>query len=179
MGFPDDFCPLDSATRPHFVWQVAWSDSGVGDSLGRTNYLGVAGDGGCKLPQPRDQVLWMAPGIFSNRSQTDYRHIADGASQTLLFGEVMGGKRGGYNDWLGDCHASPQSYAWIGCGAMPALSGLQGFFEPGENMWMFTSHHPSVVQFSLADGAVRGIKRDIDYDAFIDLSTITGDHEHY
>ncbi len=65
---------------------VSFSDS-MYDALGRTNYLGVAGYWG-RVDVPNVDFY---KGIFFNRSKTAFRDIKDGSSNTLLFGEAMGG----------------------------------------------------------------------------------------
>lgn len=123
---------------------------GAGDSLGRTNYFGVAGFSGY-IDQPSYDFF---RGVFYNRSQTDFRDISDGSSHTLLFGEAMGGSLPPDN--------GSGSYAWIGAGTMGTGYGLDE-----ESGWpQFSSHHPGVVQFCLADGSVRQISIDIDDDTF-------------
>jgi len=129
---------------------------GVGGDLGRTNYLGVAGGMGVVGYEPWDR--WR--GVYTNRSETSFRSIRDGSSNTLMFGEAAGGK--------------PQPeffYAWAGCGAMPTAWGLADRDTDG---WtQFSSHHPGVVQFCLADGSVKGLSRQIDqHGAFLPLSSI-------
>ena len=106
--------------------------------------------------EPRDR--WR--GVYTNRSKISFRSIRDGSSNTLMFGEAGGWK--------------PQPdffYSWMGCGAMPTAWGLKQFASDG---WtQFSSYHPGVVQFCLADGSVKGISRQIDRDdAFIPLSSI-------
>jgi len=128
----------------------------VGGDLGRTNYLGVAGGMGVIGYEPWDR--WR--GVYANRSKISFRSILDGSSNTLMFGEAAGGK--------------PQPeffYSWMGCGAMPTAWGLADRETDG---WtQFSSYHPGVVQFCLADGSVKGISRQIDRnDAFIPLSSI-------
>src|SRR5260370_19498113 len=55
--------------------------------FGRTNYVGVAGAAGHGT-----MPFWSRyEGIFTNRSQTRLGDIADGTSNTLMYGEAMGG----------------------------------------------------------------------------------------
>ncbi len=123
---------------------------GGGNPLGRTNYLGVAGFSGF-IDQPNYDFF---RGVFYNRSQTDFRDISDGSSNTLLFGEAMGGSLPP-DDGSG-------SYAWIGAGTMSTGYGLDK-----ESRWpQFSSHHPGIVHFCLADGSVRQISTNVDHDMF-------------
>jgi prepilin-type N-terminal cleavage/methylation domain-containing protein/prepilin-type processing-associated H-X9-DG protein len=119
----------------------AWYPSPTGDNLGRTDYLGVSGIEGLVLP-PYD-------GIFTNRSRVSVAAVAgaDGTSNTLLFGESTG---------AGDTGQRQFSWSWMGTGAMPTDWGL----PTGDNNWYeFSSRHDGVVQFCMADGSVRGIKK--------------------
>jgi prepilin-type N-terminal cleavage/methylation domain-containing protein/prepilin-type processing-associated H-X9-DG protein len=104
--------------------------------LGRTDYLGVAGVYGHDGYTFLDQYQ----GVFWNRSKIDFRDITDGSSHTLLFGESMGGNNN-------------KSMAWIGAGVMWTGAGLSD--EPLGDQ--FSSYHPGVVNFCLADGSVRAV----------------------
>src|SRR5262249_46654226 len=82
--------------------------------------------------------------------QTTLTDIADGCSNTLLLGEVDGGREDGRRQY----HA-----AWMGVGAMPTWSGLAGGGEPFQFATQFGSKHAGVVQFCFADGSVRGLRK--------------------
>ena len=127
---------------------------GAGDQLGRTNYLGVAGFSGY-IADPRYDIL---RGVFYNRSQIDFRDITDGSSNTLLFGEAMGGNLPAADDGTG----GTCSYAWIGAGVMGTGGGLSKDSEWSQ----FSSFHPGIVQFCMADGAVRQIALEVDEATF-------------
>jgi len=163
-------CPSDraveSVTDPYFLLltsesggctncnlnAVSWA-GGVGDAMGRTNYLGNAGycgNLGCDWDRP-----WAGP--FTNRSKNESRSFVDGASYTLLFGEVMGG------DQETDVR---HSFAWFSCNGMPTAWGL----DPdalGEFGWFqFNSNHPNVVHFCMGDVSSKAISVNIGYDQF-------------
>ncbi len=129
-----------------------------GDPLGRTNYLGVAGWLGYVGVPSNDYYR----GVFWNRSKIDFRDITDGSSNTLLFGEIMGG-----NHTSGTLATT--SFAWAGAG------GFGTFGEEGSSTSLdarvplsdtptgnqFSSYHPGIVNFCLADGSVRPISTTI------------------
>jgi len=128
---------------------ILWFCSRPAD-LGRTNYLGVAGAVGVVGCPTWDNH----EGIFTNRSKSSFASIRDGASNTLMFGEAVGG--------------TPQPeffYSWMGVGAMPTAFG----FGQGK-WWQFDSCHPGVVQFAVADGSATAVSKHIDKNVLVALS---------
>ena len=124
-------------------------------TLGRTNYVGVAGylghtnttvtespDG---VAAPRDK--WM--GLFTNRSKVSLEQstAADGTSNTLAFGELLGDNYQATNNF---------SVSWF-AGALPTRWGLQ---DPPQ-WYTFGSKHTGVVLFARGDGSVSGIRKGI------------------
>jgi prepilin-type N-terminal cleavage/methylation domain-containing protein len=146
-------------------------------NFGRTNYLGVAGYGGnatawmisaanaTKIGVPSGTPALNFEGVFATRSKTRFSNISDGSSNTLMYGEVMGGKV--VNP--GDTHAS---YTWIGSGFLPAFPGLTETDGTPRRFWSsFNSDHTAgIINFVLADGSVRKISPQIDYGAYVSLS---------
>lgn len=121
-----------------------------GPALGLTNYLSCGGGMG-SLPGNSWDV-WK--GAFGNRTQHNLSAVIDGTSNTLLFGEVIGG-------W-NDSNQLKYSWAWIGTGAMFTASGLAPTKKFAKTDWdQFGSHHPGTVQFALIDGAVRTISHTV------------------
>ncbi len=111
-------------------------------TLGRTNYVGVAGYGGQAYPYYQ--------GVFTNRSAVPLGQVsaADGTSNTLMFGEA-----------IGDADSGPRtfSHSWMGAGCLPSAWGTPTGADSG--WWAFTSHHTGVVQFCFADGSVHGVMK--------------------
>jgi type II secretory pathway pseudopilin PulG len=135
------------------------------DSLGRTNYLGNAGRCGataCNATGVQNGMAWAGP--FTNRSKADFgRSFVDGATNTFLFGEAMGGDQ------------SPrQGYAWIGCGMMITNNGLFGQPYQSANAIthnrQFSSYHPGIVNFCMGDCAGKSCNVTIDYLTYVALS---------
>jgi prepilin-type N-terminal cleavage/methylation domain-containing protein len=128
------------------------------NGLGFTNYVGVAGYVG--LADPSYQ------GIFMNRTKLTMVQLTDqdGSSNTLMFGEAMGG------DWPRDYAGNPESsldfdYTWMGCGALPTGWGVA---TPGSDQWyQFGSGHTATVQFCFGDGSVRGVFGAVDYATYV------------
>lgn len=135
------------------------------DQLGRTNYLGVAGLGGrftFTVPAPNPLNLNPAPtfggyeGIMLNRGTVTLGQITvqDGTSNTLMFGEGLGGTGTGTRDTV---------YTWFGVGCLGTGLGLgrgntDSITAGGAAYWRFSSRHISGVQFAFGDGSVRTVK---------------------
>ncbi len=164
-------CPSDSARSApdaiallhfHFVSPYvslvgASFSNGTGASLGRTNYLGCGGYMGVTGVDSSDAFR----GVFWNRSGESFATLRDGSSNTLLFGEVMGGT-----------HEPQRSFGWLGCGVMASAWGLAADDQGRTGWFQFTSRHPGVVQFALGDGSCRAISQTIDRDTFVYLSAV-------
>ncbi len=118
-------------------------------AIARTNYIGNAGGFG-RIGNLWD--VWQGP--FLVRVQNDFRHITDGTSNTLLFGEAVGG--------FDEDGILAYTHAWMGVGIMPTAYGID---SPGKPAWyQFNSQHRGdFVQFALADASVRSIARNIDH----------------
>lgn len=144
----------NTATLEYFAF-----DQATGTTLGRTNYAGVMGlIGEVGIP---DFDFW--EGIFLPQRQNSLTQLTggDGTSNTLLFGETLGGTSQGPRDF---------SLCWMGIGMMPTAWGL-----PDPAQWYtFGSHHTGVVQFCYADGSVHAVKRNADYPSYIAAS---GSHD--
>jgi prepilin-type N-terminal cleavage/methylation domain-containing protein/prepilin-type processing-associated H-X9-DG protein len=126
---------------------------------GRTNYTGCAGANG-KDASPMDDAsgnvdLRPYEGIFTNRSQNSLSKIPDGTSNTLLFGEGVGGNLENGRDY---------AWSWMGVGCISTKFGLgqprlpYGNSMPGSSWSNFSSNHPSGVNFCFADGSVRMLR---------------------
>jgi type II secretory pathway pseudopilin PulG len=109
--------------------------------LGRTNYLGIGG----ALGRGSNTTFSKYEGLFTDRSQNSLDRVPDGTSNTLLFGEILGGQSNG---------AKQYGASWLGVGAMPTVGGM----KPVNPSWFqYSSNHPEIVQFCFADGSVRGL----------------------
>jgi prepilin-type N-terminal cleavage/methylation domain-containing protein/prepilin-type processing-associated H-X9-DG protein len=140
---------------------------GYGRELGRTNYAGVGGGYGLIPPGAQSNTEW-APytGIYYANSRTRMTDIADGASNTLAFGEVLGGL---HKDGTRDYESS-----WMGNGWRSAKWGLAPIYGPTGDDYRFSqfqSIHPGrIVNFAWADGHVSGISQTADFNAFVAAS---------
>ncbi|MCY2990425.1 MAG: DUF1559 domain-containing protein [Planctomycetota bacterium] len=161
-------CPSDDPTRSDtgtFVGLHTWYDAAAskiwldglymggssGTALGRTDYVGCGGGMGVT-----QNAYWdLRRGVLTNRSKNTLAAVLDGTSNTLLFGESLGGQYGNQRKF---------SHSWMGSGPLPVAWGLgdRGY----EN---FSSWHAGVVQFCLVDGSVRPIAVTIPTPTFINL----------
>jgi len=167
-------CPSDDAAQsprammamfPYMLsgWNF-WDNFGVGDAtaslMGRTNYLGVMGLVGENIPTPSQDDFWARAanfnGIFRSRKQFTLGQITvmDGTSNTLMFGETLGGRS------KGDRVSAP---SWMGCGMLFTHRGLALWgtdpWEGGDYEERFGARHPAGVQFVMGDGSVRTLRR--------------------
>ena len=154
--FPAFACPSDTQasrsgntpSRMH-MWETATGGNftiglfGGEQNTGKTSYMGVAGF----LGDIKRWSEWAAAkGMFGMRITFKFRDVTDGLSNTLMFGEVTGGKD---YDWR-----------WMMAGPMPGAWAFSP--DATQNWYQFESFHTGVVQFALADGSVRGISKNIE-----------------
>jgi prepilin-type N-terminal cleavage/methylation domain-containing protein len=112
---------------------------------GRTNYVPCAG----AIGETENAFYERYRGPFTNRSKTKISGIVDGSSNTILFGENLGGD--------GPPNARNFVTSWMGAGPLPTAWGL-----PDPPHWYsYGSMHTSVVQFGFGDGSVRGIRKGV------------------
>ena len=132
-------------------------------ALGRTNYLGCAGQVG-------DLPPWKTfEGAFARRSQNAFSSFSDGTSNTLLFGETTGGK---VSQWT-----SKYSHSWMGSGVLPTAWGIgttqvstSDILSSKYFWYMYGSEHPAIVQFAMGDGSIRTLSQSIDQETYRRLS---------
>jgi prepilin-type processing-associated H-X9-DG protein len=156
-------------TRPPFGFFVAFdwvlNIPGYGRELGRSNYVGVMGGYGLVFPDdpsPNHQGFRPYTGIYYANSATRVTDITDGTSNTLAFGEYLGGL---HNDGTREMEAS-----WMGAGCLPTKWGLAPIYGPQSNDYyklQFQSKHSGVVNFAFADGHVAGISQTADPNPYI------------
>jgi hypothetical protein len=165
-------CPSDDPRASQvgtFVGLHTWYDTNAGrvwleamyipnsshaDALGRTDYVGCAGGMGVT-----DNTYWDEfRGALTNRSRNKIIDVRDGSSNTLMFGEALGGEHNGTRRY---------SHSWMGSGALPVGWGLEG-----KEYYRFSSHHPGIVQFCFVDGSVRAVATTIATESLILLGGI-------
>jgi hypothetical protein len=134
-----------------------------GHEMGGTSYVANAG----YLGDSTDATSVKYRGPYGPNSQTKIVEILDGTSNTLAFGEALGGSSLG--------NGKRFRLGWMGSGTQPTAWGLPA---AGQEGWhQFASKHTAVVQFGFCDGSVRGLRRGLitgaPYNNFIAASGMT------
>jgi prepilin-type N-terminal cleavage/methylation domain-containing protein len=157
-------CSMDDpyvSTVGTFITMHCWGDTltggyypnPTGQLFGRTDYAACYGCIGA-LPAGFDPFYQFWAGIFDVRSSnsiTKLTSAGDGSSNTLFFGEALGGSSPGPRDF---------SLAWMGASQMATAWGMpDGTVAAPVGWYQYGSKHTSVVQFCMGDGSVRGLRR--------------------
>ncbi len=147
------------------VWDYVYNTPGYGAELGRTNYASVGGGSGLVPAGSPPNLSIFAPytGIYYENSQTRATDIVDGMSNTLAFGETLGGL---HLDGSRD-----REISWMGAGWLRTIWGLAPIYGANNNdyyLGQFQSKHPNgMVNFAFADGSVHGINQSVDFNVYI------------
>jgi prepilin-type N-terminal cleavage/methylation domain-containing protein len=115
-------------------------------TLGKSNYVGVSGGIGDTEPSSTVTPWYTWRGTFTTQSRNKIETISDGSSQTLIFGETLGGAQVGARDF---------ACAWMGAGQFPQAWG----FSENAQWYQFSSYHTGIINFCAGDGSVKGIRK--------------------
>jgi prepilin-type N-terminal cleavage/methylation domain-containing protein len=158
--------PMPDPTTPGTnAITIGYLSGGNRYDIGKSNYGCVTGALGDNVTTASASDgpginLQMYVGMFYNRSKVTIAEVtsADGASNTLMVGEALGGTTQGQRDFL---------WSWMGNGACGVKFGLAPGGAPnpgaaGNNVpggWnYFSSRHNGVVLFAHGDGSVHGLR---------------------
>ncbi|MHB1524630.1 MAG: DUF1559 family PulG-like putative transporter [Candidatus Dormibacteria bacterium] len=148
-------CPADASLyNPAYGTFVYLTENGYSlnggyipgnNNIGATNYVANAGALG-NVSSSGDTYYGQWVGPFYQSSAVSIVQITDGSSQTLMFGETLGGT---------NAPGQPRDYnlAWMGGGALPTAWDL---IQPCQ-WYSFGSNHTAVTQFAFCDGSVHGL----------------------
>lgn len=165
---PSFVCPSATGGQPTFSLDSCMViDDGSGSAylsgfgrpsdqgdFGQTDYLGVSGAFGLAPSYPQGK------GYFVNRKKRRVGEVADGTSNSLMFGE----NEGNSTSWIG-------GWCWLGSVGLPTMNGLHT--GKGARWTQFSSAHPGTVQFAFGDGSVKGLNARIDDETLWALSGIS------
>ena len=158
-------CPSENtpiATNVQYGWTYV---SGAGaeyvtfyqkanSDYGATNYAPVGGAAGTRGSTNSPSIapgqnLAQYAGIFGNRSRTTIVGITDGTSNTLMYGETTAAF---------DAAKVTTQKMWISMAGLTTSLGMNADQTQANNRFRFNSRHTGIVQFTLGDGSVRGVK---------------------
>jgi type II secretory pathway pseudopilin PulG len=130
-------------TESGFTLNAAYFPGNVG--LGATNYIANAGALG-NVSASGDTFYGQWVGPFYQGSSVPLVTITDGTSNTLMFGETLGGTNQGGRDF---------NLAWMGAGCLPTAWDL---LDPCQ--WnTYGSNHTGIIQFAYCDGSVHALRK--------------------
>ena len=200
-------CPSDDAfggTRHTAIGLHSWAASGVAAApatslwfegtanaawhatMGKTNYVGIAGrrgrTGTTFITPSTDAVPGVnydsLQGIFTQRSKTKMGQIADGTSNTMMFAEITG-------DFDDPCRPSGRyqsmSFASAGGGITHWMMGNNSTGTPlpwqsnvrCKSLFRLSSMHSGgIINTCFGDGSVRGIPITAEYRAWLLLGSM-------
>jgi prepilin-type N-terminal cleavage/methylation domain-containing protein/prepilin-type processing-associated H-X9-DG protein len=138
--------------------------------LGRSNYLGVAGD----WRYPSGNVSSDYHGLLYWKSKISLGQVPDGTSNTLMFGEYAGGYTtwggsGGIPDgWMDGAWACGFNYTAFGSCPNSTNNNCDNSAQGRKISWgVFASLHTgNLINFAFGDGSVRGVDPSIAFGTF-------------
>ena len=151
-------CPSDDLygaplARVFFTRNRTYSGTfGYPSPMALTNYMGSAGMYGIPGAGRTDNGPYLASKTVKLLA------INDGTSNTVAFGEVLGGNCNNPGDTPGPLRDS--AIAWLGAGGQEAGWSFDG--TERYCWYSYGSKHTGVINLSLCDGSVRSVSRTLD-----------------
>jgi prepilin-type processing-associated H-X9-DG protein len=122
-------------------------------------------------------------GIMYVRSKTQYKHITDGASKTVLVGELAGDV-GSSRTWMAGVADPTDNSGWVYAGknlfwplkyATEERKAAEPALRIRNNDLSFNSFHPGGVHFAFADGSGRLVSETIEMDVYRAIASRGGE----
>jgi prepilin-type N-terminal cleavage/methylation domain-containing protein len=130
-----------------YIYDLPLSDpTNAARQPGGTNYIGCAGGLG-SYTGAANTTSYLYPGIYYPNSKVKITDIADGTSNTIAFGESLGG-----NGQTRNYHI-----AWMGASGMATAWGLPANAAAAQWYQFSSKHTGGIVQFSFGDGSVKSL----------------------
>lgn len=173
-------CPSDPANNT-FIVEEAASPGTVIATLATGNYIGVFGSeelDDCETVPAGSACK--STGLFYHNSNTRFRDITDGLSQTLFAGERKTDVNFGWHStWAGVVPGGLVPEGTVPTGGERTFACVLGATDhvpndPAAHFDDFSSHHVGGAQFVFGDGRVRFISENIDLGVYRALSSIKG-----
>lgn len=162
-------CPSDPAPNT-FEIEEEGNPGNVLANLATANYVGVFGSD--ELDDCHSAPVGtncQSSGLFYQNSNTRFRDITDGLSQTILVGERKTDQNAGWlSTWVGAVPEGEETFAR----ALGATDHVPN--DPASHFDDFSSNHEGGAQFVFGDGRVRFVSENIDINVYQSLSSIRG-----
>lgn len=166
---PATRCPSDPAPNT-FELEEEGNPGNVLSILATSNYIGVFGSDeldSCESVPAGSACR--STGLFYQNSNTKFRDITDGLSQTLIVGErKTDAAQGWYSTWVGAVPEGEETFARVLGATDHVPNHVSSHFDD------FSSHHTGGAQFVFGDGRVRFVSENIDIGVYRSLSSMSG-----